>query len=44
MFGFVFLHFGSIAIINKPTEAEERNILDNKRTNKAIEKLEMSFD
>ena len=44
MFGFVFLHFGSMSIINKPSEAEERDILDNKRKNKMIEKLEMSVD
>jgi hypothetical protein len=44
MFGFVFLYFGSLSIINKPSEAEERDILDNKRKNKMIEKLEMSVD
>ena len=44
MFGFVFLYFGSLSIINKPTESEERDILDNKRKNKMIEKLEMSID
>jgi len=44
MFGFVFLHFGSMSIIHKPSEAEERDILDNKRKNKMIEKMEMSID
>jgi len=44
MFGFVFLHFGSMSIINKPTESEERDILDNKRKNKMVEKLEMSIN
>lgn len=44
MAGFIFIYFGAQAIVNKPTESEERDILDNKRKNKMIERLEMSID
>ena len=44
MFGLVFLYFGSVGLIHKPSEAEEREILDLKRKAKNIEKLEMSIE
>ena len=42
--GFVFLHFGSTEIVHKPTEAEEREILDNKKKARKIERMEMSIN
>lgn len=44
IFGLIFLHYGSKSIIHKPTEPEEREILDKKRKNKRLEEMEMSLD
>lgn len=44
MCGLVFLYFGSVGMIHKPSESEEREILDLKRKARNIEKLEMSID
>jgi len=42
IFGLIFLYFGSRMIVNKPTEPEEREILNQKQKNKRIEQMEMS--
>lgn len=42
IFGLIFLHFGAKAIVHKPTEPEEREILNQKQKNKRIEQMEMS--
>lgn len=44
IFGLIFMHFGSRSIIHRPTEPEEREILDKKKKNKRLEDMEMSLD
>lgn len=44
IFGLIFMHYGSNSIIHKPSEPEEREILDKKRKNKRLEDMEMSLD
>ena len=44
IFGLIFMHYGAKTIIHKPSEDEEREILDQRQKNKRIEALEISFD